>query len=309
MKLYKNPLVLFLLIIVLSCILAPVKKVPLDFVLEKTGFMADTVDYENGVYNFGKVMRRILMLSALIVFIVFRRSLRFGALISSGMKRRPGFFRQFLFGLALAGLSMLIYYAIGLSSGAWMMYMDNDSAGVIIRHTVKCLLTGCLIGIIEEILFRGFVLQSFLESMSQPAAVCVCSLVYSMLHFFQADVFVTTGFQPFVGFTAMAQFFKPLFLHFTKHLPAIVGLFLVGVVLSYAFIKTKSLYLSIGLHSGWVFMMKADGIFLVRIREKFGWFFGDSQLVTGVLIWIFLLCILMVIRKIYGNSYRAVNTG
>ena len=140
----------------------------------------------------------------------------------------------------------------------------------------------CLIGVIEEILFRGFVLQSLLESMSLPVAVCVCSLVYSILHFFKADVFVSTGFQPFVGFVTIAQFFKPIFFEFFKNLPAIIGLFLVGVVLSYAFIKTKSLYLSIGLHTGMVFMMKADGMFLVRVREKLGWLFGDSKLVTGV---------------------------
>ena len=95
MKSYNKLIFLFLIILFFSCILAPIKKVPLDFMLEKTGFMADTVDYENGVYDFGKVMRRILMLVALIVFLIFRKSLRFGTLVSSSMKIRPGFFRQF----------------------------------------------------------------------------------------------------------------------------------------------------------------------------------------------------------------------
>ena len=93
MKSYKKIIFLFLIILFFSCILAPIKKVPLDFMLEKTGFMADTVDYENGMYDFGKVMRRILMVVALIVFLVFRKSLRFGALVSSGLKIRPGFFQ------------------------------------------------------------------------------------------------------------------------------------------------------------------------------------------------------------------------
>jgi CAAX protease family protein len=252
------------------------------------------------------VMRRILMVVTLIVFIVFRKSLRFGTLISSGLKIRPGFFRQFLFGFSLAVLSLLIYYGLGLISGAWMIYyLDYDSAGAIILNVVKYALIGCLIGVIEEIFFRGFVLQSFMENMSLPMAVCVCSLIYSVLHFFKADVFVSTGFQPFVGFVTMAQFFKPLFFHLVKHLPAIIGLFLIGVVLSYAFIKTKSLYLSIGLHSGMVFMMKSDSIFLVRIREKLVWLFGDSKLLTGILIWFFLVCILIVIKKIYSDTYGA----
>ncbi len=308
MKPYNKIIFLFLIIVFLSCILAPIKKVPLDFMLEVTGFMADTVDYENGVYDFGKVMRRILMVVALIVLLAFGRSLRFVALVSSGIKFRPGFFRQFLLGFLLAGLPLLIYYGLGLLTGAWTIHIDYDSAGVTILYIIKYALIACLIGIIEEILFRGFVLQSFLESMSLPVAVCACSLIYSMLHFFKADVFVPTGFQPLVGFVTIAQFFKPIFFEFFKNLPAIIGLFLVGVVLSYAFIKTKSLYLSIGLHTGMVFMMKADGMFLVRVREKLGWLFGDSKLVTGVLVWFFLIFILFVIKKIYCRTV-AVSQG
>jgi hypothetical protein len=306
MKLYKKLILLFLIIVFASCILAPIKKVPLDFMLEKTGFMAETVDYENSVYDFGKVMRRILMVVTLIVFIAFRKSLRFGALISSGLKIRPGAFRQFLLGLSLAVLSILIYYGIGLITGAWIIHLDYDSAGVIIFSIVKYALIACLIGVMEEIFFRGFLLQSFMENMSVPMAVCMCSLIYSVLHFFRADVFVSTGFQPFVGFVTMAQFFKPLFLDLVKHLPAIIGLFLVGVVMSYALIRTKSLYLSIGLHSGMVFMVKADTMFISRIREKLVLLFGgDSKLITGIIIWVFLICILLVIRRIYSDTYGA----
>jgi len=318
MKLHKKLIFLFLIILFFSCILAPIKKVPLDFMLEKTGFMADTVDYENGVYDFGKVMRRILMLVTLIVFLAFRKSLRFGALISSGLKIRPGFSRQFLLGFLLAALPLLVYYGLGLLTGAWIVHIDfidydygtveTDLLIATILDIVKFGFIGCLIGFMEEIFFRGYLLQSFQENMSLPMAVCVCSLIYSILHFFKADVLVSTGFQPFVGFTAIAQFFKPLFFQFFKHLPSIIGLFLVGVVLSYAFIKTKSLYLSIGLHAGMVFMMKADGMFLVRVREKLGWLFGDSSLVTGILIWFFLIGILFVIKRIYNNTV-SINQG
>ncbi len=302
-----------MIIVFASCIIAPIKKVPLDFMLEKTGFIADSVDYEDGMYNFGKVMRRVLMVAALIVFLVYRKSLRFGTLISSGLTIRPGFFRQFLFGFSLAVLALLIYYGIGLLSGAWVIHLDfiiyDKLDSDVLRESIvdifKYLLIGCLIGFMEEIFFRGFLLQSFMENMSTLTAVIVCSLIYSVLHFFRADVIVSTGFQPFVGFVTMAEFFKPLFFDFVKHLPAIIGLFLVGVVMSYALIRTKSLYLSIGLHSGMVFMSKIDAIFISRFREKLVWLFGgDSKLITGAIIWVFLICILMVIKRIYNDSYN-----
>ncbi len=304
MKKYKKLILLFLIIIAFSCIISPIVKIPLDFMLERTNFLTEAVDYKDGVYDFGKVMRRVLMLAALIVFVFFGKSLKIVTLISSAIRLRQGFFRQFLFGFLMAGISLLIYYSLAILFGAWMIHVDFDSAGIIVSKIIKYVLLGCLIGFIEEAFFRGFILQSFMEDMSLPIAVCACSLIYSMLHFFRADVHVATGFQAFVGFTTIIQFFKPLFFQFIKNLPSIIGLFLVGVVLSYAFIQTKSLYLSIGLHSGWIFMMKADGLFLVRIREMWGWFFGDSKLVTGILVWFFLLCILVVIKRIYNNTHR-----
>ncbi len=304
MKKYKKLILLFLIIIAFGCIISPIVKIPLDFMLERTNFLAKSVDYKDGIYDFGKVMRRVLMLAALIVFVFFGKSLKIVTLISSAIRLRQGFFRQFLFGFLMAGISLLIYYSLAILFGAWMIHVDFDSAGIIVSKIIKYVLLGCLIGFIEEAFFRGFILQSFMEDMSLPIAVCACSLIYSMLHFFRADVHVATGFQAFVGFTTIIQFFKPLFFQFIKNLPSIIGLFLVGVVLSYAFIQTKSLYLSIGLHSGWIFMMKADGLFLVRIREMWGWFFGDSKLVTGILVWFFLLCILVVIKRIYNNTHR-----
>lgn len=308
MKKYKKLILIFLTIILFCCILGPIVKIPLDYLLEERNLFTRSFDYKEGVYDFGKIMRRILMLSALIAFVLFGKSLKILPLILSAIKLRHGFLRQFFLGLLLAVLSLLIYYSLALLFGVWIIHIDFYSVGIIISKLIEYTLLGCLIGFIEEAFFRGFVLQSFMEDMSLPIAVCTTSIIYSILHFFKADVYVTTGFQAFVGFTTIIQFFKPLFLDFVINLPSIIGYFLVGVVLSYAFIRTGSVYLSIGLHSGWVFMMKADGMFLVRIREKSGWLFGDSKLVTGIIIWIFLLCMLFVIKKIYSNTHQLEQT-
>ncbi len=211
MKKYKKLILLFLIIITFSCIISPIVKIPLDFMLERTSFLTEAVDYKDGIYDFGKVMRRVLMLAALIVFVFFGKSLKIATLISSAIRLRHGFFRQFLFGFLMAGISLLIYYSLAILFGAWMIHVDFDSVGIIVSKIIKYVLLGCLIGFIEEAFFRGFILQSFMEDMSLPVAVCACSLIYSMLHFFRADVHVATGFQAFVGFTTIIQFFKPLF--------------------------------------------------------------------------------------------------
>ncbi|MDR4503523.1 MAG: CPBP family intramembrane metalloprotease [Candidatus Scalindua sp.] len=274
--------------------------------LEKGEFFADSVDYENGTYDFGKVMRRLLMLAALIVFVILRKSLKIYPLMALGMKQRSGCFRKFLFGFLMAIISLLIYYSLALFFGAWIVHIDYHLVGIVISKIIKYLLVGCLIGLIEEIFFRGFVLQFFMKDMSVAIAVCATSAIYSVLHFFQSEVLVTRGFQPFVGLITMSHFFKPLFLQFIENLSSIIGLFLVGVVLSYAFLLSKSLYLSIGLHSGWVFMMKADSLFLVRVREKYEWVFGNSnQLVTGFIVWASLIYVLFIIKKVYRNTHNS----
>lgn len=302
MKKYKSLILIFFLILIVSCIFAPIKKIALDFMVGKVKFLAETVDFEDGVYDFGKVMRRILMFTALLVFLVFRKSLKVGTLMYAGIKTEKGWYRKFFLGFSLAVGSLLIFYVLALLFGASMVHCDYHSPGTVVSKIFTYLLIGCLIGFIEEVFFRAFLLKSFMEDMSVPLAICMSSLIYSLLHFFQADYSVSQGFQIFVGVKVITAFFTPLFFQFMENVPAMVGLFLIGGVLSYAYIKTKSLYLSIGLHSGWVFMMKTDGIFLVRIRERLVWLFGDSQLVTGFLAWLFLLCIFFVIRKIYGNS-------
>ena len=83
-------------------------------------------------------------------------------------------------------------------------------------------------------------------------------------------------------------------------LPGLLGLFLVGVVLSYACLRTGALYLSIGLHAGWIFGLQTLSMFGRYQRRDLGWFFGASEpkIVSGVATWIGILAILAVVHWI-----------
>ena len=63
-----------------------------------------------------------------------------------------------------------------------------------------------------------------------------------------------------------------------------IGLLLIGIVLSYAFLRTGTLYLSIGLHAGWIISIKTVRVFGDYRRESLGWLFGstDPKIVSGV---------------------------
>ncbi|HEX9443395.1 MAG TPA: CPBP family glutamic-type intramembrane protease [Candidatus Binatia bacterium] len=75
-------------------------------------------------------------------------------------------------------------------------------------------------------------------------------------------------------------------------LPGLVGLFLIGLVLSYALLRTRSLYLSIGLHAGWVFGIKTLSLYGDFNRADLGWAFGAKpKIVSGVVTWIGILLV------------------
>jgi len=87
-------------------------------------------------------------------------------------------------------------------------------------------------------------------------------------------------------FTTFSPFLDPLPL-----LPGIFGLFLIGVVLSFALSRSGNLYLAVGLHAGWVFGLKTLRVFGDFKRDQFGWLFGanDPKIVSGILTWAVIL--------------------
>ncbi|MFQ5532997.1 MAG: type II CAAX prenyl endopeptidase Rce1 family protein, partial [Candidatus Methylomirabilales bacterium] len=104
---------------------------------------------------------------------------------------------------------------------------------------------------------------------------------------------VTIGHDLDVGLGALLAHVRPLVQ------PAIVfpfvGLLLVGVVLAYAYLWTNSLPFAIGLHAGWVFLGKIDGL-LIRERTGIPWLYGEQGVLAGAVGWIFLLLMLPLLR-------------
>ena len=78
-------------------------------------------------------------------------------------------------------------------------------------------------------------------------------------------------------------------------IPGIIGLTLVGLILGIAYLRTGSLYLSVGLHAGWVFMIKFDGTFTSRAPDASPVWFGDDKMVTGIVAWGMLLIVSAVV--------------
>jgi membrane protease YdiL (CAAX protease family) len=87
-----------------------------------------------------------------------------------------------------------------------------------------------LVGITEEIVFRGFLLNALLKKMKLYPAIAINEVLFVLIHF---PIWIYHG-RELSGFLS--------------GLPAV---FILGVLFSYSFIKTKNIFVPIALHMIW----------------------------------------------------------
>jgi membrane protease YdiL (CAAX protease family) len=160
--------------------------------------------------------------------------------------------RQALAGLALGIGSLALVAAVLVTWGGRSLQFDR-SAGEMANAALHFLVTGIVVALIEETFFRGVLQGAWQRSMNPILAVVWASAVYAAVHFLKP-----AGTDVPANQVAWNSGFKLLPLIVSQSfrggnvLVPFVTLFLVGCVLGLAYAKTGALYLSIGLHAGWV---------------------------------------------------------
>jgi membrane protease YdiL (CAAX protease family) len=155
------------------------------------------------------------------------------------------------FGLA-SGLLLLLGWGY-LQCGLYTLREPAPWASV-----VEPLVSAVSVSVLEEVLFRGLVLGLLLRSLSIRWACLVCTALFAAVHFLKppedftvAETVVHAG----SGFSLVAVILGN-FLNVHFFFAEFLTLFAVGLALVYARIRTGALWLSIGLHTGWVFGLK-----------------------------------------------------
>ncbi len=132
------------------------------------------------------------------------------------------------------------------------------------RELATVLLAAISVPFIEETFFRGIVLGILLRTGRKLLSIVTVSGLFAVVHFLKgsehesAIVTWTSGFQS-IG-DAFAGFGDPMMV-----LAAFATLFLIGCILADARVLTRSLWLPIGLHAGWIF---ASGTFSWLARRQ-----------------------------------------
>ena len=219
----------------------------------------------------------------------------------SGKEKGRGWLVGFLLGFfSLAAVALIAVFA-----GAREMNLDHTTAEIW-RSVRKAATAALIVSILEELIFRGGLYGGLRKTLSWKKALLLSSAVYALVHFFArpappASVDWSTGIvmlgRMLVGFVAVQTL-----------IPAFLNLLLAGLILGIAFQWTRNLYMSIGLHAGWIFWLKSYG-FLTR--EKPGantWLWGTGKLIDG---WIALavLAVLFVVVWRWGAAKESTKHG
>ncbi|HSK28365.1 MAG TPA: CPBP family glutamic-type intramembrane protease, partial [Candidatus Limnocylindria bacterium] len=167
-------------------------------------------------------------------------------------------------------------------------------------------MSGAFAGFLEEVFFRGILFKGLYQEGRALRAYVLANLFYSAIHFVKpGKPYYLDGFEPLAGFQHLLLTFTP-FLEPLELLPGIFGLFLIGVVLSFALARTGKLYLSIGLHAGWIISLKTVRVFGDYSREDLGWVFGsiDPKIVSGVATWFGIAMVGVAVHFLTRNRSR-----
>ena len=211
-----------------------------------------------------KILRRsVSIASALSLWLCItrleRRSIR-----SYGFAKGGAGKREWWFGLLVGAAALTVMLGIGLMTGVCRISITPDRVKLW-RTLLGFLPAAVLVGVLEELVFRGYLLQHLL-AWSPTAAVLVTSTLYAFVHLKSPEWTLHTSLE-------------------------LIGLFLLGVVLSFSYLRTHRLYLAAGLHAVLAYGARVNKLVIVFQDLSMSWLSGTSRLVNGVFGWVALLFI------------------
>jgi uncharacterized protein len=206
-------------------------------------------------WPFHRVVSRLWQLTLLVALLLAMRRLRLRGRADWGYGLpRPAFLRQFAAGLGIGVATMLpmsiAMHVLGIHElrpeFGWPVFLGAVAEGAAI---------GLVVAIIEETFFRGLMYRAVERESGFAAAAWCTALVYASIHFLARvkipaeDVGWDSGFHLLGG--ALANLAHPLTI-----VDSFVTLTLVGLMLALVRRHTGAIAACIGLHMGWVWVIK-----------------------------------------------------
>jgi membrane protease YdiL (CAAX protease family) len=210
-------------------------------------------------YDFDTFFHRAVLVAAVVLLWPLLRVSSVRRLADLGLAPNPHWGRDVGYGVLLSVIPLLFCGALLIA-----LHVYSFRNVFVWPRFGKVLLAAISVPFIEETFFRGIVLGILLRTGRKGLSVVTMSALFAAVHFLKgserepAIVTWTSGFQS-IG-DAFAGFGDPMMV-----LAAFATLFLIGCILADARVLTRSLWLPIGLHAGWIF---ASGMFSCLARRQ-----------------------------------------
>lgn len=227
-------------------------------------------------YDFETFFHRALLIAALILLWPLVRSLEIRKLEGLQLAPNPHYRRDWIAGLLLSGIPLLCCGAILLATPVFSI---RNASAINWIGVAKAAGAAAVVPIIEETFFRGIILGALLKTGRRFLSIFVTSALYSIIHFLKAPEHTSPTVTWLSGFNSIAH----AFVQFTEPLLVVAGfttLFVIGWILADARLQTRSLWLPIGLHAGWIFPAGAFNKIALRQLIVLPWL--GKNLLVGI---------------------------
>jgi uncharacterized protein len=235
-------------------------------------------------WPFHKIVSRLWQLLLLVglAVAVRRLGLRTREDWGYGLPRRQ-FLRQAGIGFAI-GLATMLPMTIAIVALGIRVFPPDLTAAVVLEGIATGVVTGLLVGVVEETFFRGLMFRAVSRESGIAFAVATTAILYSAVHFLArvrvpaAEVEWDSGLE-LLG-VAFTNFAHPLSIA-----DSFITLVLVGLLLALVRTRTGAIAAGIGLHMGWISVMKSTTYATDAVAvADYGYLIGSLDGYTGWLV-------------------------
>ena len=228
--------------------------------------------------EFERVASRCVLISFLILSVPVSR--RVGMCGWRGIGFVPGrsWWRLVAGGFLIGSIATAAIFLSGWALGAYGVREVLETGAV--AKSAAYFAGALVVGVIEEALFRGVLFGALRRSIGLWGGAVIGSLIFSSVHFAKPRPAAGAVFGHwYSGLELIPQMFNTVNLG-PNFFPLAMTLFLLGVVLCAFYQRTGSLYFSIGLHAGLVWLMRIGGYYFEPNETKLSWLFGNSDVIS-----------------------------
>lgn len=226
--------------------------------------------------QFRRYFDRAILVAAFALLWPLVRSLKIRSWNDLGLQRNPARWRHFTLGLLISIVSVAVLGLIAIQFGGYTFLSPVPWKKILLLP-----FSALAVAVIEETLFRGVLQGVVRRASSSTGAFLFVPALYAIVHFLKppGDAFAQTSITWGSGFVqtllAMWQFADPKLVA-----GGFMTLFLVGIILAYARLRTRSLWLPVGLHAGWI--IAKMGFTKIAKGNGAGWPWFGADLLTGL---------------------------